>query len=145
MVTLAVRTTAPSRNATPRRATMSLLRDLRPTLRGLRASPGFTATAVLTLGIAMGAAVTVAAVVDHVLLRPLPYQGAERRTVIVEDVHAFPGHIACDARSRSEIVVPVLGPAGDLIAVLDIDSDQPDAFDDEDQAGLERLMEWFRG
>lgn len=97
------------------------------------------------------------------LLRVGPYQGslgcleiqfgrgvcgtaaAERRTVVVPDVHAFPGHITCDARSRSEIVVPVFGPAGDLIAVLDIDSDQPNAFDDEDQAGLERLMHWFRG
>lgn len=68
---------------------------------------------------------------------------AERRTVIVPDVHAFPGHITCDARSRSEIVVPVLGPSGSLIAVLDIDSDRPAAFDEEDQAGLERLVGWF--
>jgi GAF domain-containing protein len=68
---------------------------------------------------------------------------AERRTVVVRDVHAFPGHIACDGRSRSEIVVPVFGPAGDLIAVLDLDSEHPGAFDDEDRAGLERLVGWF--
>lgn len=68
---------------------------------------------------------------------------AERRTVLVPDVHAFPGHITCDARSRSEIVVPVFGPGGSLIAVLDIDSDRPAAFDEEDQAGLERLVGWF--
>ncbi len=47
---------------------------------------------------------------------------AERRTVIVPDVEAFPGHIACDSRSRSEIVVPVTGPDGRLLAVLDVDS-----------------------
>lgn len=67
----------------------------------------------------------------------------ERRTVIVPDVHAFPGHITCDARSRSEIVVPVFDPRGQLIAVLDIDSDKPEAFDDEDREHLERLMTWF--
>lgn len=95
------------------------------------------------------------------LLRVGPYQGtlgcleirfgkgvcgtaaAERRTVIVPDVHAFPGHITCDARSRSEIVVPVFGPSGDLIAVLDLDSDQPGTFNDDDRAGLERLVAWF--
>lgn len=95
------------------------------------------------------------------LLRVGPYQGtlgcleirfgkgvcgtaaAERRTVIVPDVHVFPGHITCDARSRSEIVVPVFGPSGDLIAVLDLDSDQPGTFNEEDRAGLERLVAWF--
>jgi L-methionine (R)-S-oxide reductase len=95
------------------------------------------------------------------LLRVGPYQGtlgclditfgkgvcgtaaAERRTVVVEDVHAFPGHITCDARSRSEIVVPVFGTTGDLIGVLDIDSDQLAAFDDADREGLERLVRWF--
>lgn len=96
------------------------------------------------------------------LLRVGPYQGSvgcleiafgrgvcgtaadERRTVIVDDVHAFPGHITCDARSRSEIVVPVFDARDELIAVLDIDSEWPAAFDDIDRAGLERLMEWFR-
>jgi GAF domain-containing protein len=65
------------------------------------------------------------------------------RTVIVPDVDKYPGHITCDARSRSEIVVPVLGPRGDLLAVLDVDSDQLDAFNEEDQAGLEQLVSWF--
>lgn len=68
---------------------------------------------------------------------------AEERTVIVDDVLTFPGHITCDARSRSEIVVPVFGKRGELIAVLDIDSDQPSAFTDEDRAGLERVVSWF--
>lgn len=68
---------------------------------------------------------------------------AKRETVIVPDVHQFPGHIACDAKSRSEIVVPVFGPDRELIAVLDVDSDQLDAFDEVDRAGLERLVELF--
>lgn len=71
---------------------------------------------------------------------------AERRTVIVEDVDAFPGHIACDSRSRSEIVVPVLDGAGELIAVLDVDSTKFASFDATDQAGLERIVrEAFAG
>jgi L-methionine (R)-S-oxide reductase len=96
------------------------------------------------------------------LLRVGPYQGtlgclditfgrgvcgtaaAERRTVVVEDVHAFPGHIACDARSASEIVVPVFDAAGALIAVFDVDSERRGAFDDDDRVGLERLLAWFR-
>ncbi|MDQ6769057.1 MAG: GAF domain-containing protein [Gemmatimonadota bacterium] len=98
-----------------------------------------------------------------VLLRIGPYQGslgclditfgrgvcgtaaAEMRTVIVPDVTKFPGHITCDARARSEIGVPVLGVRGDLLAVLDVDSEQLDAFNEEDQRGLERLLSWFRG
>lgn len=63
-----------------------------------------------------------------------------RRTQLVEDVHAFPGHIACDGRSQSEIVVPVLNAAGDLVAVFDVDSDRPAAFDTTDQAWLERIL-----
>ena len=69
---------------------------------------------------------------------------ARKETVIVPDVQAFPGHIACDARSKSEIVVPVFAPDGVLIAVLDVDSDQPDAFDDEDRGGLERIAALFQ-
>ena len=65
---------------------------------------------------------------------------ASRTTQVVEDVHAFPGHIACDARSASEIVVPVFDAAGDLIAVLDVDSETPAAFNEVDQAGLERIL-----
>jgi GAF domain-containing protein len=62
------------------------------------------------------------------------------RTQIVADVHAFPGHIACDSRSNSEIVVPVFGPDGALIGVLDVDSTAYGAFDERDAAGLEALM-----
>ena len=65
---------------------------------------------------------------------------AERRTVIVDDVDAFPGHIACDSRSKSEIVVPVFDGTGALTAVLDVDSTEPGAFDAEDAAGLEAIM-----
>lgn len=67
---------------------------------------------------------------------------AERReTVIVEDVHAFPGHIACDSRSASEIVCPVFDRAGQLIAVLDVDAEVPAAFDREDARGLALVLE----
>ncbi len=62
------------------------------------------------------------------------------KTQIVEDVHAFPGHIACDARSRSEIVVPVFDASGALIAVFDVDATEPAAFDQVDAAGLERIL-----
>jgi L-methionine (R)-S-oxide reductase len=64
----------------------------------------------------------------------------ERRTQLVEDVHAFPGHIACDSASASEIVVPVLDTRGELIAVLDVDSTIPAAFDETDQRWLERIV-----
>ena len=56
--------------------------------------------------------------------------------VVVADVHAFPGHIACDSRSRSEIVVPLRDAAGRIVGVLDVDSDQPTAFDEADREGL---------
>lgn len=97
------------------------------------------------------------------LLRVGPYQGtlgcleiafgrgvcgtaaADRRTVIVPDVNRFPGHIACDARSRSEIVLPVLNRRDDLMAVLDIDSDQLARFDQQDATGLESVLRWFTG
>lgn len=70
---------------------------------------------------------------------------AERRqTIVVADVSQFPGHIACDPNSKSEIVVPVFGPDRELIAVLDIDSDQINAFDEEDARGLERIVELFQ-
>jgi GAF domain-containing protein len=64
----------------------------------------------------------------------------ERKTLIVPDVNQFPGHIACDPNSKSEIVVPVFGADGALIAVLDVDSDRLDAFDEDDQWGLERIV-----
>lgn len=95
------------------------------------------------------------------LLRVGPYQGtlgcleitfgrgvcgtaaAEGRTVVVPDVESFPGHIACDGRSRSEIVVPVFRQDGTLLAVLDIDSEHLAAFDDEDRTALERIVATF--
>ena len=61
-----------------------------------------------------------------------------RRTLVVPDVHEFPGHIACDAASNSEVVVPLL-ERGRLLGVLDLDSPAPARFDEEDAAGLERL------
>ena len=93
------------------------------------------------------------------LLKIGPYQGGHGCLVIpfdkgvcgaaartgetqrVDDVDAFPGHIACAASTRSEIVVPVRNGAGDLIAVLDIDSDTPAFFKSDDQVFLEALME----
>jgi L-methionine (R)-S-oxide reductase len=96
------------------------------------------------------------------LLRVGPYQGtlgcleipfgqgvcgaaaADRRMVIVPDVELFPGHITCDSRARSEIVVPVFDGGGSLLAVFDVDSERLAAFDGEDAAGLERLVDWFR-
>ncbi|WP_300517992.1 GAF domain-containing protein [Aliiroseovarius sp.] len=69
--------------------------------------------------------------------------GAAARTgevQLVADVDAFPGHIACASSTRSEIVLPVWNKAGDLIAVLDIDSDQPDAFRPEDASELSMIL-----
>ena len=95
------------------------------------------------------------------LLRVGPYQGslgcqeiafgrgvcgtaaAERRTVVVANVHDFPGHNSCDPRSQSEIVVPVFDASGALVAVLDIDSAVPAAFGEADREGLEQLVAWF--
>lgn len=96
-------------------------------------------------------------VVGPELLKIGPYQGGHgclvipfsrgvcghcatiRQTVIVPDVEAFPGHIACSSSTRSEIVVPVFS-GGELIAVLDVDSDLPDAFGEEDRVFLETLL-----
>lgn len=64
----------------------------------------------------------------------------ERKTQLVPDVHLFPGHIACDAQSRSEIVIPLL-KEGVLLGVLDIDSPVKERFDAVDQSGLEKLAE----
>ena len=63
----------------------------------------------------------------------------EGRTIIVPDVELFPGHIACNSASRSEIVVPLI-KAGQVKAVLDIDSDRPDAFDETDRIFLEQIV-----
>lgn len=96
-------------------------------------------------------------VVEPRLLRVGPYQGplgcleigfdrgvcgaAARtgQTQLVPDVHAFPGHIACDDSARSEIVVPVFAPDGTLVAVMDLDSRAPAAFSEADRAPLERI------
>ena len=100
-------------------------------------------------------------VVPGKLLRVGPYQGtlgcleiefgrgvcgtaaATGKTVIVDDVSSFPGHITCDARALSEIVVPVFDADRVLLGVFDIDSDKPGAFDARDRDGLESLMAWF--
>jgi L-methionine (R)-S-oxide reductase len=64
---------------------------------------------------------------------------ARRETLVVPDVLVFPGHIACDAASRSEIVIPLV--ANDrLVGVLDVDAPEPARFDEEDRAGLERFV-----
>ena len=96
-------------------------------------------------------------VVEPRLLRVGPYQGplgcleiefgkgvcgaaAESgRTVLVDDVHSFAGHIACDPTARSEIVVPVFGASGELRAVLDLDSREPASFGDVDRQNLEAI------
>jgi L-methionine (R)-S-oxide reductase len=70
---------------------------------------------------------------------------ATRETIIVPDVHAFPGHIACDSRSNSEIVVPVFDAGGVLVAVLDVDSTEFAAFDDVDARGLEAVCRAMLG
>lgn len=64
----------------------------------------------------------------------------EGRTQLVPDVEAFPGHIACSSSTRSELVIPVFGAGGRLIGVLDIDSDQPDAFTEADARALEAIL-----
>ncbi len=64
---------------------------------------------------------------------------AERRTVVVDDVEAFPGHIACDAASRSEVVIPVYAQSGQLIGVFDIDSPDLARFTSDDVSALEQV------
>ena len=101
-------------------------------------------------------------VVGPELLRVGPYQGPVgcleidfgrgvcgaaarlQRSQVVDDVHSFEGHIACDALARSEVVVPVFDSQQTLVAVLDIDSHEPAAFDDVDRAGLEKVVELLR-
>jgi GAF domain-containing protein len=63
-----------------------------------------------------------------------------RSTIVVQDVHEFPGHIACDADSNSEIVVPIISTAGELLGVLDLDSPLKARFDEADKQGLERFV-----
>jgi GAF domain-containing protein len=68
---------------------------------------------------------------------------ATRQTQRIEDVHAFAGHIACDAASNSEVVVPLIATDGSLIGVFDIDSPELARFDQDDQAGLEAIARTF--
>jgi GAF domain-containing protein len=65
-------------------------------------------------------------------------------TIVVPDVHQFPGHIACDANSKSEIVVPIFNNEDELIAVLDVDSAEYDAFDEVDKRHLEEVVTFLR-
>jgi L-methionine (R)-S-oxide reductase len=65
-------------------------------------------------------------------------------TIVVPDVHQFPGHIACDPNSKSEIVVPVFNHRDELIAVLDVDSVEYDAFDEVDKRHLEEIVALLR-
>jgi L-methionine (R)-S-oxide reductase len=65
---------------------------------------------------------------------------ADAQTLVVADVHQFPGHIACSSRSNSEIVVPVIR-GNEVVAVIDVDSEQFGAFDEDDKAGLEAIAE----
>lgn len=69
---------------------------------------------------------------------------AEAKTIVVPDVDAFPGHIACSSLSRSEIVVPLFREDGEVWGVLDIDSDSLDAFDGTDERFLEEICSWLR-
>ena len=78
----------------------------------------------------------------HALLAGEPNRTSaqKRETLRIEDVHAFPGHIACDAASQSEIVVPII-KNGEVFGVLDIDSPEKNRFDEIDQQGLEDFVE----
>tara|TARA_B100001287_G_scaffold91145_1_gene76371 strand:- start:5839 stop:6306 length:468 start_codon:yes stop_codon:yes gene_type:complete len=66
-----------------------------------------------------------------------------KKTLIVHDVHQFPGHIACSSDSNSEIVIPLIDKMGEVIAVLDIDSISYNSFDSTDQLWLEKIIKWF--
>lgn len=102
-------------------------------------------------------------VVEPGLLRVGPYQGtlgcleirvgrgvcgtsaAERRAVLVPNVAEFPGHITCDGRAASELVLPVFGADGALVAVFDLDAHTLAAFSDADVAGATEMLAWFSG
>lgn len=66
-----------------------------------------------------------------------------KKALIVQDVHQFPGHIACSSDSNSEIVIPLIDKSGEVIAVLDIDSINYNSFDGTDQLWLEKIIKWF--
>jgi L-methionine (R)-S-oxide reductase len=135
------------------------LRELASVLDGIDDSITAMATAAAVLFAKIPAVSWVGfyRVVAPRLLRVGPYQGGigcleipfdrgvcgaaarEERSQVVEDVDAFPGHIACDAAARSEIVVPIHAPAGNLVAVLDVDSHEPAAFGEIDREFLEKV------
>ncbi len=137
----------------------SLLKQLEAVLDGLEDEVALMASAACVIHRAIDYASWTGfyRVVSPDLLRIGPYQGplgcleipfgkgvcgsaaARREALVVPDVHAFPGHIACDSEARSEIVVPVLRKSGELFAILDIDSHSPAAFDDDDRTGLEAV------
>lgn len=134
----------------------TLERDLSAVLDGLDDPVAVMATAACLIHEAVEASSWTGfyRVVAPELLRVGPYQGPlgcleipfdrgvcgaaarTREVQLVPDVHAFPGHIACDASARSEIVLPVENGRGDLVAVLDLDSREPAAFDEDDHRGL---------
>lgn len=64
----------------------------------------------------------------------------QKQTIIVADVHDFPGHIACDSRSNSEIVVPLRDKTGKIVGVMDVDSKDLNSFDESDKEGLEQIL-----
>ena len=68
---------------------------------------------------------------------------SNKKTLLVKDVHQFPGHIACSSESKSEIVVPLINKEGEVLGVLDIDSIDLNYFDGTDQAWLEKITKWF--
>ena len=136
-----------------------LRRDLTAVLDGLDDPVATMATAACLVHAALPQASWTGfyRVVAPGLLRVGPYQGPlgcleipfdrgvcgaaarERASQLVPDVPASPGHVACDAAARSELVVPVADRRGELVAVLDVDSREPAAFDEEDRAGLEAV------
>ncbi|MBN2614576.1 MAG: GAF domain-containing protein [Bacteroidales bacterium] len=65
---------------------------------------------------------------------------SQQKTLVVPDVEAFPGHIACDSRSQSEIVIPLYDTENKLVGVLDVDSKDPDSFDEVDAQELEKIV-----
>jgi L-methionine (R)-S-oxide reductase len=143
----------------------ALLRDLEAVLTGIADDVTAMATCACLLHERLSYASWAGfyRVVAPELLRVGPYQGPlgcleipfdrgvcgsaarSRSTHLVADVNLFPGHIACDAGARSEIVVPIFGAAGELVAVLDLDSHAPGAFDEADRAGLERIADSLSG
>lgn len=149
----------------PRRAAYAELNEqVNLVLEGIDDSIAGMATISALLHVALGFLWTgfYRVAIPGELLRIGPYQGglggleipfgkgvcgsaaAEGRTIIVDDVNLFPDHITCDVRSRSEIVVPVFDRSGELLAVLDIDSEDLGAFAQDDRAGLEEIVKWFR-